>query len=158
MNNCCFSGYLSSDVTTYGQVGEKGFCARFSLALNSAGKDGKQKTDFIRIVAFGKQAEVIAKHFHKGSWIDLVARVTTSTYEKEGAKHYVTDFTLVSFGFGPKTGESSSALAQAPAPQASAPAPTTAPAAPANAAPQAGFPLPEDPLANVDDSKLPWEQ
>lgn len=69
MNSCDFMGRISTDID-YRVNGDKGV-ARFSIAVNRRGKD--KKADFLRMVAFGKQAEVINNYFHKGSRIAIEA-------------------------------------------------------------------------------------
>lgn len=55
-------------------------------------KDGKYTADFINCVAFGKQAEFIAKYFKKGSQIAIVGRINTGSYtNKDGKTVYTTD-------------------------------------------------------------------
>jgi single-strand DNA-binding protein len=54
-------------------------------------KDGEQTADFISCKCFGKAAEFIQKHFHKGMKIAVSGRIQTGSYEKDGVKHYTTD-------------------------------------------------------------------
>jgi len=55
-------------------------------------KDGTQETDFIRIVAFGKTAEFVAKYFQKGSLVMVEGRIQVSKYQAEdGSNRYSTD-------------------------------------------------------------------
>lgn len=67
--------------------------ARFSLAVDrNYQKDKNNKeTDFINIVAFGKNAEFIQKYFQKGSQIVIVGRIQTGSYEKDNKKVYTFD-------------------------------------------------------------------
>ena len=48
--------------------------ATFSIAVGKRTKEGGE--DFFRCKAFGKQAEVIEKYFHKGSRISITATAT----------------------------------------------------------------------------------
>ena len=56
--------------------------------------------DFINIVAFGKQAELIANSLHKGSPILIEGRIQTGSYDnKEGKKTYTFDIVVNRFEF-----------------------------------------------------------
>lgn len=61
--------------------------ANFRLAVSRPPrKDGMEEADFIRIVAFGKRAELIEKYCPKGKQIALVGRLQTRTYEGQDGK------------------------------------------------------------------------
>jgi single-strand DNA-binding protein len=51
----------------------------------------KERTQWHRIVVFGKQAENCGKYLAKGRQVYIEGRIQTSDYEKDGQKHYVTD-------------------------------------------------------------------
>lgn len=54
--------------------------ARFTLAVNCGlEKDGKKHVDFFNCVAFGAQAETLAKYVKKGAKLAIVARMTSRT-------------------------------------------------------------------------------
>ena len=68
----------------------------FNLATNESwkDKDGNQqeKTDWHRVVAWGKLAEIIGKWMKKGSSIYLEGRLQTRTYDDQnGVKRYITE-------------------------------------------------------------------
>jgi len=65
----------------------------FTLAVDRKyQKDAQNKqTDFIQIVAWRQTAEFIAKYFSKGSSICIIGEIQTRSYEKDGAKHYITE-------------------------------------------------------------------
>lgn len=68
--------------------------ANFSLATTMKVK-GEEKTEWHKIVAFGKVAEVIEKYITKGSRICVEGRLQTDEWEdKNGAKHYTTKIVL----------------------------------------------------------------
>lgn len=66
---------------------------KFTLAVNRGFKDeqGNQQADFIRIVAWGKQAENAAKFVKKGSLIAITGRIETGSYDDNGTTRYTTD-------------------------------------------------------------------
>ena len=70
--------------------------ASFSLATNAVWKDQdgnqKEKTEWHRIVAWGKLAEVMGEWLKKGSSVYLEGRLQTRSYEDaNGVKKYTTE-------------------------------------------------------------------
>jgi len=68
----------------------------FTLATNETwtGADGKreERTEWHRIVAFGKLAEICGKYLNKGKQIYIGGRIRTRSWEdREGVKRYVTE-------------------------------------------------------------------
>ena len=56
-------------------------------------KQGQQqsKTEWHRVVVFGKQAENCERYLSKGKQVYVEGKLQTSSYEKEGQTHYATD-------------------------------------------------------------------
>lgn len=81
-NKVILGGRLIKDVEikTAGQTQ----VATFTIAVARA--MSKDKTDFLRVTAFGKTAEFASKYFHKGSSICVVGRIQTDTVDKNGSK------------------------------------------------------------------------
>jgi len=79
----------------------------FSVATNRNYKDRdgnrQESTDYHNVVAFGKQAEVISKYLAKGRSVFVEGRLQTSSWEKDGQKHYRTEIVMDRFEFGPNT-------------------------------------------------------
>jgi len=75
----------------------------FSVAVNRVWYKDEQKqeaTEYINIVAFGKQADTIAQYFKKGSSIFVEGRIQTRSWEdKEGNKKYATEVIMENFQF-----------------------------------------------------------
>ncbi len=68
----------------------------FSVATSEewydkASGEKKERTQWHRIVVFGKQGENCEKFLSKGRQVYIEGRIQTSDYEKDGQKHYVTD-------------------------------------------------------------------
>ena len=86
--------------------------ANFGVATNRSWKDKegakKEEVEFHNVVSFGKTAEILEQWFKKGDQIYLEGRLKTSTWEKDGAKHYKTEIVLENFQFGAKRGVGSS--------------------------------------------------
>jgi single-strand DNA-binding protein len=69
--------------------------AKFSVATSRkfTGKDGQkqEKTEWHRIVAWGKLAEICGQYLGKGKQVMIEGRIEYGSYEKDGVKHYTTD-------------------------------------------------------------------
>lgn len=70
--------------------------ASFNLATNASWKDQdgnqQEKTDWHRITAWGKLAEVMGEWLKKGSYVYLEGRLQTRTYEdSNGVKKWITE-------------------------------------------------------------------
>jgi single-strand DNA-binding protein len=69
--------------------------AKFSLATSRkfTGRDGQkqEKTEWHRIVAWGKLAEICGQYLSKGRQVVIEGRIEYGSYEKDGVKHYTTD-------------------------------------------------------------------
>ncbi len=86
--------------------------ATFSLALNRNVKDGeswKQSTEWVRCVAWERQAEIIAEYVTKGQRLYVEGRIQTREWtDKENIKRYTTEVVVQDFsllGNKPPTGE-----------------------------------------------------
>ena len=64
--------------------------ARFSIAVND-GYGENERTSFINIVVFGKQAENCERFLSKGRQVGITGRIQTGSYEKDGRTVYTTD-------------------------------------------------------------------
>jgi single-strand DNA-binding protein len=70
--------------------------ARFSIATSETWKDKstgdkKEKTEWHRVVTFGKLAEICGEYLVKGKQVFIEGRLQTSSYEKDGVTRYSTD-------------------------------------------------------------------
>lgn len=74
--------------------------AAFDVAVTRYNPNGDDTADFIRCVAFGKQAENIGKYFQKGSPILVEGSIKTGSYKKDdGSTVYTTDVWVERFEF-----------------------------------------------------------
>ena len=118
MNRVCLLGRLTAKPElryTNGNIPQ----TRFSLAVNRsfANKDGQREADFINIVAWRKQAELICQYFDKGSLIALEGRIQTGSYDdKDGNKRYTTDVVVDSIHFVGGRRESAPSVNAGPTP------------------------------------------
>jgi len=93
VNKVILVGNLGRDaevkVTANGQS-----VASFSIATTETWtKDGekKEKTEWHRIVLWGRQAETLQPYLNKGKQIYVEGRLETRQWEKDGQKHYTTE-------------------------------------------------------------------
>lgn len=76
----------------------------FPLATNEQWIDKstgekQEKTEWHRVVAFGKQAEILEKYLSKGRQVYIEGRLQTRAYEKDGQTHHTTEVMVTSFRF-----------------------------------------------------------
>jgi len=80
--------------------------ANFGIATNHTWKDKEgtkqEEVEFHNVVAFSKLAEIIAQYVKKGQPILIQGRLKTSSWEKDGAKHYKTEIIAETMQMGPK--------------------------------------------------------
>jgi single-strand DNA-binding protein len=81
--------------------------ANFSIATNRTYKDKEGKkvdtTEYHNVVAFAKQAELIAQYLKKGSGIFVDGRLQTRSWDDKAtnSKKYRTEVIVENFQFGP---------------------------------------------------------
>jgi single-strand DNA-binding protein len=78
--------------------------ANFSIATSEQWTDKQsgerqEKTEWHRVVAFGKVAEIFEKYLSKGSKVYIEGRLQTRSWEKDGQNHYTTEIVVSSFQF-----------------------------------------------------------
>jgi len=83
--------------------------ATLALATNRTWKDAqgmkKESVEYHNVVAFARQAEVIAQYCKKGASLYIEGRIQTRSWDAaDGQKKYRTEIVLENFQFGPKTG------------------------------------------------------
>lgn len=96
MNKVILMGRLTRDPDIRYAQNEQGTAvANYTLAVDRRFRrdtgDG-QTADFIRCVAFGRQAEFAEKYFRKGLKLVVTGRIQTGSYtNRDGQKVYTTD-------------------------------------------------------------------
>ena len=95
INKVILVGRLGADPEVK-SVGQSQSVARLSLATSETwmGKDGQkqERTEWHRIVVWGKQAENCGKHLSKGRQIYVEGRLQTRSWEEQqGQKRYTTE-------------------------------------------------------------------
>ncbi len=95
LNKVMIIGNLGRDPEIrYSQQGTA--VVNFSVATSDTWLDKntgqrQERTEWHRIVVFGKQAENCEKYLSKGRQVYVEGKLQTSTYEKDGQTHYATD-------------------------------------------------------------------
>lgn len=101
MNKVILVGYVGKEpVIRYTKLGVP--IANISLATNEFYKDKngekQQATEWHKVIAFNKSAEVIKKHVKKGSQISVTGKIRTRKYtDKEGIEKSITEIVMQSF-------------------------------------------------------------
>jgi len=102
MNKTMLIGRLGNDPeTNYHDVNNP--VTNFSFATDESYRDKSgnkiERTEWHRIEAWGKLAEIAQKHFKKGAQMYLEGKIKTTSYEKSGDKRYSTQILLKEFKF-----------------------------------------------------------
>jgi len=100
MNKVFLIGNLGKDPETR-QAGGNTVC-NFSVATSEKWtKDGQtnERTEWHRIQAWGKLAEVCAQYLKKGSQVCVEGKIQTREYEKDGEKRYATEIVAANVTF-----------------------------------------------------------
>ena len=94
LNKVILIGNLGADPEMRYTASGTAVC-KFSLATSRkfTGKDGQkqEKTEWHRIVAWTKLAEICGQYLAKGKQVMIEGRIEYGSYEKDGVKHYTTD-------------------------------------------------------------------
>lgn len=102
MNQVILRGRLTADPEIrYTKDGDS--VAGFSLAvpdrMMKKDKDGNFPADFIRCVAFSKEAQVIESFAIKGTELLVTGKLKSGSYERDGVKFFTTECQLIHFEF-----------------------------------------------------------
>ena len=99
MNSCKFSGWVTHE-PDYGQTNsDKTYC-NFSLGILEKKYSDKQKTNFLKFVAYGQMADALKKRIGKGTFITITectAQNNDYTDKKSGDKRYETRYLVMDF-------------------------------------------------------------
>lgn len=119
---------MSSNISILGNVGRapetqttaEGLqVTKFSIASNSVRRTPEgtvEKTDWFRVTAFGKQAEILAKHARRGSRLHIQGSLSLSAWrDRQDQPQYSADLLLQDFQFaGGSSNESEKATGDKP--------------------------------------------
>ena len=103
MNLVILSGNLCAEWETRATVSGK-----IVVSNTIAVRDGKDRSQFIKIKAWESTAKLLTKYIEKGDKITLQGLFKTDVYEKDGKKNYFNYVLVQNFEFGFKPGSKSS--------------------------------------------------
>lgn len=91
MNKVILTGRIVKDPELKHTQSNISFCRiRVAVDRRFKDKDGNKITDFLDVVAWRQQADVICKYMHKGSKIGIVGSLQSRSYDDDdGTKRYV---------------------------------------------------------------------
>lgn len=95
VNSCTFIGHLGKDPEVR-HMPNGDPIANFSIACTESWKDKsgdkQEKTEWVRISAFGKLAEIIGNYLKKGSLVYINGKMQTRKWQnKDGVDQYTTE-------------------------------------------------------------------
>lgn len=100
VNKVILVGRLGKDPETRYTSSGQAVC-NFSMATDETYKDRagerQKRTEWHKIVVWGKQAEIAQQYLRKGKLIFLEGRIQTRQWEKDGQKHYSTEIVANNF-------------------------------------------------------------
>jgi single-strand DNA-binding protein len=123
LNKAQIIGHLGKDPETRYLPNGDAVC-NFSVATSEQWKDKqtgekKEQTEWHRISAFGKLAEICGQYLKKGSFVYIEGRIQTRKWQdKDGQDRYTTEIKadgMKMLGGKPEGGESSASRAEKPA-------------------------------------------
>lgn len=88
--------------------------ASLGISETFKGRDGerKDKTIWVNLVLRGASAENFAKHFDKGSGVEIQGKLDMRNYEKDGIKQYVTEIQVSNWEFPKGKGKSEGSVSK----------------------------------------------
>lgn len=115
MNIIALTGNSVRDVElSYTQAGKAIGKGTIAVRRDFKNQQGEYQSDFINFTAFGKTAEIMANHIHKGDKFGINGRLQIDTYDKDGQRQYFTNVVVNGFDFPDKKREQGQAPQQQP--------------------------------------------
>lgn len=98
VNKCILIGNLGGDPETRYMPNGNAVC-NITLATSDSWKDRntgqlQERTEWHRVVFFGKLAEIAGQYLKKGSKVYIEGRLQTREWEKDGIKRYTTEIVV----------------------------------------------------------------
>jgi single-strand DNA-binding protein len=153
MNNINLIGRLTKDVELKNT--DTTTIANFLVAVpRKKNKEGVIETDFFRMIAFGKTAELISTYFKKGNQIGINGALQNRSYEKDGEQKYITEIIVRGFTFIDKKQQEEQPKEKPK--QTNNSANTFEPEKPLQQTKEYGDPFSKDTEFTVDDEQLPF--
>lgn len=102
MNQVILRGRLTDNPAiryTKEQASVASFCLAVADRMAPKDKDGNFPADFIRVVAFGKEAEVLEAFAVKGTELLITGKLKSGSYDRDGVKVFTTECQVIYFEF-----------------------------------------------------------
>ena len=112
MNKIIVCGNITKDIEI-SYTGQGLAIATFSIAIN----EGKDKTTFLNLKAFGKTAETISTYLGKGRKFLGEGHIQNNNFEKDGKKIYKDEYVIDRFTFVDKVKDKVQGKAQGKFPE-----------------------------------------
>lgn len=96
VNSVVISGFLAQNPRS-GQTQKGHRWSNASLGISKRRHDGSYETHWIRLVGW-QDAAIELSCFHKGDLLVVEGELQTSSYEKDGVKHYSTEVVVHAVG------------------------------------------------------------
>jgi single-strand DNA-binding protein len=98
LNNVQLIGFVGRDPETR-YMTDGTAVVNFSLATSFKKRDGTEETEWHRIAAYERIAEIISEGVRKGSCVYIAGRLRTRKWEDDGKTRYATEIVAVSMQF-----------------------------------------------------------
>lgn len=109
INTATISGNLGAD-PEHRTTASGASVLTFQVAVNERVPDGaggwKDQAHWIKCVVFGKRADGLVAHLHKGSKVTVTGRLRQEKWEKDGHKHSTVSLKVEDLDFGSTRQES----------------------------------------------------
>jgi len=91
-------------------MGSGSAVTNFTLAVNEYWSDKtsgerKERTEWVKCVAFGKLGEIVGQYLKKGGKVYAQGKMVTRSYDKDGQRHYATEVHVDQFQMLDSRGE-----------------------------------------------------
>ena len=120
LNQCNFIGRLGNDPESRSMPSGDAVC-NISLAVGDDYKDKQgqkvEQTEWVRVTAFGKLAEIMQQYLKKGSKVYISGKMVTRKWEQDGVTKYSTEIKANEMIMLDSKGDSSSVAPSTPAAQ-----------------------------------------
>lgn len=101
MNTICINGRLTNDPIFKELQDNNAVCTIF--LANNVYFGSNEKTNFLKVTAWGAQARILAEHAKTGSELFVTGRLDQSTWvDQNGSTHYDVTIMVERFNFGSK--------------------------------------------------------
>lgn len=85
MNRVALIGRITKEIDLKSTTSGKSVTnVTLAVPRNETDRDGNKVTDFIRVTAWGKTAELLEKYVRKGDQVGIAGKIRVSKFERDG--------------------------------------------------------------------------